>query len=396
MDRLLYAQCWEDPAVLRRALRLQPGEAALSVASAGDNTLALLLDDPARVTAIDRNTTQLHLLRLKLAALRVLDREDALALLGLSRDRPAPPPRAAARRLSLYDALRLALPAEARAFWDSATPRRWLARGVSAVGKFERYLSLFRDRVLPLVHSRATVERLAGLGDPEEQARFYRDVWDTPRWRLLFRVFFGRRVMERLGRERAFFAHVEVDRVGDRFRERARRALVELPVRDNPFLGWILAGEHRATRLLPPWLQPGAYETVAARADRVRLVRSDLAGHLAAAGPAAYDAYNLSDVFEYLPPDASRALYAAIVATARPGARLCHWDLLVPRERPPELAGAVTAEADLAAALHREDRGFFYERVVVERVTAAAGAAVAVPPAASTPAPSDRPEPSAA
>jgi S-adenosylmethionine-diacylglycerol 3-amino-3-carboxypropyl transferase len=381
-DRLLYAQCWEDPAVLRAALRLRAGEAVLSVASAGDNSLALLLDDAALVTAVDRNATQLHLVRLKVAALRCLDREDTLVLLGARRDGSR---RAAARRLALYAALRSDLPAAARAFWDAALPQRWLARGVSAAGKFERYLSLFRDRVLPLVHGRATVERLAGLGDPEEQARFYREVWDTPRWRFLFRIFFGRRVMERVGRERAFFAQVDVGGVGDRFRERARRALVDLPARDNPFLCWILTGEHRATRLLSPWLQPGAYETVAARVDRLTLVQDDLAAHGAAAAPGSYDAFNLSDVFEYLAPDAAHALYAALVRSARPGARLCHWDLLVPRERPADLAAAVEGEPALAAALHRADRAFFYDRVVVERVVD--GAALR-PPAPAGPEPS--------
>lgn len=368
-EPLLYSQCWEDPAVLRQALRLGPGDHALSVAAAGDNSLALLLDDPAAVTAVDRNGTQLHLVRLKLACLQSLPREETLVLLGAFGERGRA---AGRRRLERYGAVRAALPADARAFWDDPARQRWLAAGVLGVGKFERYLSLFREVVLPLVHGRATVERLVGLGDREEQERFYRDVWDTPRWRVLFRVFFGRRVMERLGRQRDFFAHVTADQVGDRFRERARRALVELPVRDNPFVSWILTGAHRATRLLPPWLQPGSYETVAARLERLRLVEADLTAHLGVAPPASYDAYNLSDVFEYLDEPGTRALFRGIVGAARPGARLCYWNLLVPRERPAELAGIVEGDPERAAALHATDRAFFYGRLVVEQVVAAA------------------------
>lgn len=369
-DPLLYAQCWEDPAVLRRALRVRPGDAVLSIASAGDNTLALLLDDPASVTAVDRNRTQLHLVRLKVAALRSLDREDTLTLLGAFGEGPRA---AAARRRALYDVVRAALPADARAFWDGEGPQRWLAGGVLGAGKFERYLSLFRERVLPLVHGRATVERLAGLGDHEEQERFYRDVWDTPRWRFLFRLFFGRRVMERLGRERAFFAQVAVGSVGDRFRERARRALVDRPVRDNGFASWILTGAHRADRLLPPYLRPGAYETIALRLDRLQLVAADLGAHLAAVPRASFDAFNLSDVFEYVDEAATLALYRGLVRAARPGARLCYWNLLVPRQRPAELAAAIESDAALAAALHAEDNAFFYERVVVERLAVPPG-----------------------
>ena len=37
-----YAQVWEDADVLLEALDVQPGDTCLSIASAGDNTLALL------------------------------------------------------------------------------------------------------------------------------------------------------------------------------------------------------------------------------------------------------------------------------------------------------------------------------------------------------------------
>src|SRR6516162_2632861 len=37
-----YAQCWEDADVLIEALDIHPGDTCVSVASGGDNTLALL------------------------------------------------------------------------------------------------------------------------------------------------------------------------------------------------------------------------------------------------------------------------------------------------------------------------------------------------------------------
>ena len=82
LEKLLYAQTWEDSGVLRQALALGPEDTALSIAAAGDNTLALLLDNPKRVIAIDRNPVQLEVLRLKMAALRTLPRESTLELLG--------------------------------------------------------------------------------------------------------------------------------------------------------------------------------------------------------------------------------------------------------------------------------------------------------------------------
>ena len=48
-----YAQCWEDADVLVAALDPQPGHVCLSIASAGDNALALLSRGPARVIAVE-------------------------------------------------------------------------------------------------------------------------------------------------------------------------------------------------------------------------------------------------------------------------------------------------------------------------------------------------------
>ena len=48
-----YAQCWEDADVLLAALNIQPQQTCLSIASAGDNTLAMLSRAPAKVIAID-------------------------------------------------------------------------------------------------------------------------------------------------------------------------------------------------------------------------------------------------------------------------------------------------------------------------------------------------------
>src|ERR1700693_2882822 len=69
-----YANVWEDADCLCRAFSPhKPGSRFLSIASAGDNTLALLLLDPSEVVAIDCDPRQLACLDLKIAAFRELD-----------------------------------------------------------------------------------------------------------------------------------------------------------------------------------------------------------------------------------------------------------------------------------------------------------------------------------
>ena len=54
-----YAQCWEDADVLLQALQAQPGKTYLSIASAGDNALALLARSPKKVVAMDLSSAKL-------------------------------------------------------------------------------------------------------------------------------------------------------------------------------------------------------------------------------------------------------------------------------------------------------------------------------------------------
>jgi S-adenosylmethionine-diacylglycerol 3-amino-3-carboxypropyl transferase len=348
---LLYARLWEDHDVLRAGLRIQPGERALSIAAAGDNSFALLLDDPAKVVMLDRNRTQLGLCHLKIACLRHLEPAQSRAFLGIEAEDGR-------RRLETYRFLRPHLPDIARETFDQADSN--LAEGVLNTGKFERYLALFRDRVLPLVQWPSTVAEMTSLADPAAQKMLYDSRWDSWRWRTLFRLFFSRFVMQRRGRDSAFFEHVQGS-VAEVFRGRAAKALCDIPVASNPYLMWILTGKS----LHSPYLSDTHYATIRDRLDRVELVEDDLFGHLADGPADRYDAYNLSDCFEYMSQGDTDRLLGHIVDAARPGARLVYWNLLVPR------AGAneprLVPERALADELHAMDRAFFYGRLHVER-----------------------------
>jgi S-adenosylmethionine-diacylglycerol 3-amino-3-carboxypropyl transferase len=67
-----YAQCWEDTDVVLEGLAARPGDRCFSVASGGDNTLAMLAAAPAEVIAVDLSPAQIHLVELKAASFKVL------------------------------------------------------------------------------------------------------------------------------------------------------------------------------------------------------------------------------------------------------------------------------------------------------------------------------------
>jgi S-adenosylmethionine-diacylglycerol 3-amino-3-carboxypropyl transferase len=351
---LRYAQCWEDADVLLEALDVRPGDTCLSIASAGDNTLALLTCDPARVVALDVSPAQLACLELRVAAYRALEHAELLELIG-----SVP----SGRRHDLYRRCRALLSPEARASWD-ARPEA-IAAGIGGAGRFERYLALFRQRVLPLAHPRSRVERLLAGGSRARREVFYVREWNTWRWRLLFHLFFSRAVMGRLGRDPRFFRYVEGS-VAEHVLERTRHALTALDPAANPYLQWILTGEHRTA--LPCALRPEHFETIRSRLNRLEWRRQPLEQYLEEAQPGTVDRFNLSDVFEYVPLPAYERTLERIARVGRPGARLVYWNMLAPRQRPERLADRLQPQAALAARLHRQDKAFFYHALVVEEV----------------------------
>lgn len=365
-DLIRYANCWEDPVALGEALEPGPGRRVLSIASAGDNSFWLLASG-AEVVAADLSPAQLALVELKAAAIRRLERPEALAFLGLASADPADAPGAHAAansgddRAAVYRRLAPDLSETARAFWDGQAEA--IRRGVVHGGKFERYFQLFRRRILPWVHGRSTVEALLAPRTAEERQRFYDERWNTWRWRLLFRIFFSRWVMGRLGRDPEFFRYVEGS-VAPRILERTRYALTVLPTHENPYLEYILRGAFRDA--LPPYAEPETFDAVRDGLDRLTLHLGPIQEAAEAHRGGGFDGFNLSDIFEYLDPETSAAVYGELLEHARPGARFAYWNMLVPRRRPEAFSDRVRSLDGLAERLFAEDRAFFYSALVVE------------------------------
>ena len=355
-SEIRYAQVWEDADVLLEALQIRPGDRCLSIASAGDNVLAMLTHDPAEVVAVDLSDAQLACLGLRMAAYRALSHEELLGLLGS---------RSHEDRWGLYERCRErgALSDEHARFWDARHPL--IEQGIGGVGKFERYFAAFRRKVLPLVHRRGRVLRLLEPRSLDERLLFYDREWDTKRWRMMFRVFFSRFVMGRLGRDPEFFRYVEGD-VGTRILSRAKHAMTALDPSQNAYMHWILTGTHGEA--LPLALRPEHFGTIRDRLDRVTLVHGRLEEGLEVGAPERFNRFNLSDIFEYMSVQESEALLTAMADRSSEGARLAYWNMLVPRSRPDSLAHRLRSHEGEADSLLARDRAFFYSRLVIEEV----------------------------
>lgn len=355
-EQVRYAQVWEDADTLLAALDVQPNDTVLSIASAGDNALALLTTEAARVVALDLSAVQLHCLALRVAAFQVLSHHELLELIG---SHPS------TRRLELYRHARTQLSRPARAFWDQQLSGIQAGIGSAKVGKFERYFALFRRFILPIMLSGSDVDSLLTSKSKTARSLFYQQHTKQWRWQLPLRLFFSKTLMGSLGRDPEFFRYVQAD-MASHIQQRVQHALTELDPSQNPYLHWILKGTHG--QALPLYLRPEHFETIRIRLDRLEWHQCSVEDFIQESGPQSIDRFNLSDIFEYMSDEASQTLLAKLACAARPSGRLVYWNMLTPRSHGQQLADQFHSLTHLAKQLHQQDPAFFYSDLVIEEV----------------------------
>ncbi|MCK4608231.1 MAG: DUF3419 family protein [Gammaproteobacteria bacterium] len=350
-----YANCWEDADILVQAQAGEAGQKCLSIAAAGDNSLALLVNDPELVVAVDVSQAQLAALELKMAVFANLDYRDTLAFLGFN---------SSDNRIAVYNKLKPKISAAATAFWQQNLVS--IETGIIFHGKFERYFKMFRNYILPLIHSKTRIKQLLVQKDLRERQEFYQHHWDSWRWRSLFKIFFSRFVMGRAGRDPEFFRYVEGG-VAEHIMQRTRHALTDLATHDNPFLTFILTGNFGEN--LPFYMRPENYSRIQKNLNRLQLFYGDI-DQAFKQYQMKFDFFNLSDIFEYMDPVIFAAAANNIVQHAASCAHIAYWNMLVPRSIASILPQQVQQLKELSDNLAQKDKAFFYRDFFVDEVIA--------------------------
>ncbi len=372
-SQIRYAQCWEDADILLDALDLQPHHVCLSIASAGDNTLAMLSRNPKRVIAVDLNPAQIACLELRVAAYRELTHPELLLLIGARNSLDPSEGKAyypvtnntkiAKHRIDLYRRCRWQISPNTREFWDVRL--NGISQGIGTLGKFERYLNIFRRYILPLIHNREDIISLLKEDSPKERDILYEKRWNNWRWQLLFRAFFSRFVMGIMGRDPSFFKYVE-DNIAEHLLQRTRYALTTLNPAENPYLHWIVMGQY--CNVLPYSLRAESFEAIRNNLDRLEWHCIAIEDFLDTLEQGSIDRYNLSDIFELMSWENYHQLLKKLVQVGRSKARLAYWNLLVSRSRPEAMADRLQPLTNLADYLHQQDKVFFYKKFILEEI----------------------------
>lgn len=362
-DRLYFGMVREDSRLDVEHVAPSPDDDVVCVGSGGCTALSLLAAGAGRVWSVDLNRAQHHLVELKVAALRALDAREAAAFLGVL-------PMAPRGRGRHYAAMRPLLGEDARAWWDGRPGA--VAGGVVNAGVSERFIRGVVGVMRATVHGRERIARLLACRTLADQRALFHAEWDSRRWRTLFHLLLNRAVFRR-AYDPAFFRHVDNPSFARHFLRVVRHGLTALPIADNYFAHHMLTGRYPVDEPhgAPPYLQPAGAATVAARAGSLTLVDGGVTAFLRARPEASIGGFVLSNIGEWLPPPALDALFAEVVRTAAPGARVVFRNFVGHTEVPPRWRARVVEDRGRSEALTTRDRSLLQARIAACRVVPA-------------------------
>ncbi|MFE3170597.1 DUF3419 family protein [Amycolatopsis sp. NPDC059090] len=352
---ILYSTCDEDSWSEITGLELSSDDIVLSVTGSGCRTLNLLIGNPGAVVSVDANPLQNHLLELKIAAIRQLDRLEFTGFIGLRprEDRPA-----------TYQRIRSTLSEDAREFWDRNV--HVIDRGVLYSGAHEQFYARYIGPLIRVLRP-GKRRRMFEFTSIDEQMRFFDREWDTPRWRAALRLLARPSLVRRLLPDPSYYAFIERESsVADYLNSRLRDALGRHLAADNHLLALLLLGRYRDDRAVPPYLSPEHYETVRKNLDAIRTVTRRLDAELAETPAGTYSKFSLSDIAGWTTPDDFDRILEEVVRTAKPGGRLCYRNFLSDRRIPARIKDLAVERADIAERLRRSDISIAFSFVVAD------------------------------
>lgn len=341
---LHYASCHEDANVV---MKYVPNDArfALSIASAGDNSIALLLKDFEKVYVIDNNPTQIYLTKLKAKAIEMLSYEEFLVILGIKKG----------DAVKIYGKIRKSLEKNVRVYFDEHL--FLFKKKLYLTGKFERYLSFFAKYVLPLVNSKKRINKFISFDNLDDQKNFYFTKFNNKGYQKLFKFFFSEKNMKKHGRDQNYFEYVE-DNLADFLYHRIESGFCNVLNKDNPYIQIPLKGKFIS---LPVYLREENFDILKKNIHRLQYIEGDFA--IVKNLNLEFDYFNLSDIFEYVPLSIMEEYIKIIYEKANNHARIIFWNMIVKRKITDDRFIKINTESDFI-----KDEVFYYSNQYVYEV----------------------------
>lgn len=355
-SKIVYSNVWEDPELNRLALRIKPNKNILSITSGGCNSLCLLLEKPNSLISIDLNPAQLSMLELKKAAIKKLDYQQFITILGvpfIDQDLSC----YESERLDLYKSIKSDMPQYARDFWDENL--QLIKEGVMMCGKVEKFYKFYR-KMLGLLYNKEELLKLFQTDDINHQREVYQ-TFRKRRWRALHRILLNRRILS-LVKGSHSFAQVDFDDFAGNLNKKLNRAMNSFYNPDNWFMSLILLGAHYHKRGVSPYLLEENYPILKEHINKLHIYKGTVEDVLKKWGSDYIDYFNMSNIFEWMTNEEFNEIIRQIIKLGTSNARMAwRYTLARPRELDASNLSKLQYEPELSKKLFKQDRAFIYE-----------------------------------
>jgi S-adenosylmethionine:diacylglycerol 3-amino-3-carboxypropyl transferase len=350
-----YGISQEDSLVDAKALDLRDGDRLLCISSAGEMPLNLLAMFDIRISAVDILESQNCLTRLKLAAVRSLDPEDAAFLTGF---RKAP----ADLRRRLFNQAGKFLPDEDLLFWKNNSEA--IDLGPINVARFERYIARFNGLGLMLLKKKHLL-KLFEMNSAEEQETYFDRHLSTGLLRGIFRLVFHPRIYKNRGISPQGLTHSGERNMAEFFYGKLKDFCCSTLARENYFLQYSFFDQVLFPEAYPEYLKEAGMKRI--RLNHTNLdIRLQSFNEILMQHPDNYfNKLHLSNIGDWMSKDEFAGLLRLISTKSASGTKLLFRYIHYNHPIPDDLSGTMVPDYELGNKLSKIDRYPFYGLVPV-------------------------------
>lgn len=352
--KIAYSTCWEDFKLVKKGLKLKEGDKLLSISSAGCNILNALLCKPKKVLAIDINPNQLHLLKLKIVAIKNLEHHQFIELLGVTPSE---------KRITIYKNIRKELNEETKKFWDKNV--KLIEEGITYNGRQERYIKLL-GKYVRFLKGEEKIKNLVTTPTVKEQLEYFNKNIKDFSWNLFYDLVYCKPVMI-VVKDKLVFNQVKSDSYGKRFRERVEDFFRHVPVKNNPFSSLALLGYYLNENYYPEYLKQQNFNLLKENVDKIRIKKGSIQDILHGLNENCYNKFNLSNVLDWISKEKFKETLKELVRVGEKNARFCYFNTLMKRTIPRNISD-IKSHKEKAKKLLQQDRAFLYENFEIGEI----------------------------
>ena len=314
LDHLRYSMVWEDGATMRDALEINKSDEVMIITSAGTNVLNAILDDPAKIHAVDLNQYQNDFLRVQMHIYRHYDHDFLMSFLGFE------------SKLSREEML---LKFKCSMNYDSYqyVPNLFSnIRGhIVESGRLESYIQGFYQNLPSSLKHK--VAKLLEFDNVVEQHEYYLCELDNSLFSKAFVDHFNSINLSK-GRDPKLFRFVTED-TGRVFYDRLVNFSERELLKENFYFRFFMFGiDGMDFNLLPQCYHASNFDVIAKRLDRIEIITGEAVNYLKSQAAAGISKISFSNIFEYVSPEEFNQSITEVSRHLQRSIKFIFWNLL--------------------------------------------------------------------